>query len=109
MTEAPRPPRLLLRLGPRDSLLVMNYQVDDGPDHHDADLFDASDDVEACPHCGAEVYIDAEKCPACDQWITTEREEDFRPDTGGAPWYVWIIVVAVVALFILLITGVVRF
>lgn len=87
----------------------MNYQVDDGPDDRDADLFDESDDVEACPHCGAEVYIDAEKCPECDNWITSEKHDDYRSEEGGAPWYAWVIVVGLVVLFILLITGVVPF
>ncbi len=35
---------------------------------------DAADDDETatltCPHCGAEVYEDAEYCPVCDSYIT---------------------------------------
>lgn len=41
---------------------------DEYPDE-DESSDDATDTV-LCPHCGAEVYEDAEYCPVCDNYIT---------------------------------------
>ncbi len=29
-----------------------------------------------CPHCGAEIYEDAERCPHCEEYLS---DEDVRP------------------------------
>jgi uncharacterized membrane protein YvbJ len=45
---------------------------------HDEDWYDdeqddhQSDDLSGCPECGAEIYADAEQCPACGYWVTDE-------------------------------------
>src|SRR5690606_4879494 len=40
-----------------------------GPDQSDADLFDDELDVIDCPHCHAELYAYADKCPHCGTWL----------------------------------------
>ncbi|HEV8002360.1 MAG TPA: hypothetical protein VGP63_20890 [Planctomycetaceae bacterium] len=76
----------------------MNEPVEDddwwkhgrSPNH---DFEDDDDDAEdyadepatiPCPHCGAEVFDDAEQCPACGSWFVRDR----RPLTGRPSWFV---------------------
>lgn len=64
---------------------------DDGPDSD----FDEEDDeaaTVACPHCGVEVYEDAQRCPRCEQYISDE-------DAPAAPKPWWIIVGAAACLY----------
>ena len=44
----------------------------DEPDDEYPDEADSDDETATarCPQCGAEVYEDAEYCPACDSYIT---------------------------------------
>jgi predicted amidophosphoribosyltransferase len=35
-------------------------------------MSDCDDDLGRCPHCGAEVYLYADRCPACGDFITPE-------------------------------------
>jgi len=45
--------------------------ADDGPQSVDLDEFGGDETpTAACPACGAEVYEDADRCPACGQYIT---------------------------------------
>jgi hypothetical protein len=55
-------------------------------DLDDEDLEDYSNDetVIPCPHCGEEIFDDAEQCPACGSWITGDR----RASTGKPSWFV---------------------
>lgn len=46
---------------------------DDDPDESD---------VVTCPNCGADVYEDAEQCPACGEWITSSTHP-----LSGRPWW----------------------
>jgi len=41
---------------------------DEYPDEDESD--DEATATVACPHCGAQVYEDAEYCPVCDSYIT---------------------------------------
>jgi hypothetical protein len=52
----------------------------------DEDLVEDADGemVIPCPHCGEDVYDDAEQCPACGSWITGEE----RAWTGRPSWFV---------------------
>ena len=79
--------------------------VDTGPDERDADLLDDGDDVESCPECGGEVYVDSERCPDCGHWLTSGEGSHIREDAEGAPWQAWVIVIAVVALILLFVFG----
>ncbi|HEX8202018.1 MAG TPA: zinc-ribbon domain-containing protein [Isosphaeraceae bacterium] len=62
----------------------------DDPDLDDLDddwtLEDDSDssDVVPCPECGAEVYEDAEQCPACGQYIILSTS----PWRGRPLWWI---------------------
>jgi hypothetical protein len=51
---------------------------EDDPDLDDdwADDDEDESDVVSCPECGADVYEDAEQCPACGQYIVH----------GTSPW-----------------------
>jgi hypothetical protein len=60
-----------------------NHDFDDDEDD------DAEDDADEpatipCPHCGAEVFDDAEQCPSCGSWFVRDR----RPLTGRPSWFV---------------------
>jgi uncharacterized membrane protein YvbJ len=43
---------------------------DEGPSPEDIARFGGDDRTGYCPHCGSEVWDDAERCPKCGQWIT---------------------------------------
>ncbi len=67
-------------------------ELDDDPEE------DADDGtVVPCPHCGAEIFDDAEQCPVCGSWITADR----RASTGKPSWFV---VVGVIAAFLAILT-----
>ncbi len=76
----------------------MADERDEAPGDHDADLWDdASDTVVSCPHCGEEVYEDAEHCPSCGSWILAEerdRPADDREDRS--PWKRRLVTAAVI-------------
>lgn len=54
----------------------------DVAEDYDEFLYDEDDDgiveLVACPSCGVEVYEDAERCPACGDYIVHAA--------GGHPW-----------------------
>lgn len=77
---------------------------DDDPWLADADLADPDDDSDEfdvgdedddptapCPHCGAWVYDDAERCPACERYLS--REEMRQPSRPT-----WVVLTAVLLL-----------
>jgi len=65
-----------------DTDLDDNGDDDWVPDESD---FDDETDVVPCPHCGAEVYEDAEQCPACGEYIV-HRTNVWH----GKPWW-WVV------------------
>lgn len=73
--------------------------VDSGPDDRDADLFDEGDGLAACPECGAELYVDAERCEECGVWLTAEHRRGGERPT----WKAWVIALALLAFVLLLI------
>jgi hypothetical protein len=85
---------------PRDDL---RFQEPDNPldDHEDPDEsdFDSEESETApCPLCGAEIYDDAVRCPACGQYIPAETSA-----WSGRPlWWIFLgllgIVVVILAL-----------
>lgn len=58
---------------------------------------DASDDdatpTVVCPHCGAEIYEDAEYCPICDNYVTP----NVNAATRRPLWWIVLGVAGVVA------------
>ena len=49
-----------------------------------------------CPHCGSEMYGDADRCPSCGDYVTPGHRHASQP----MPWWIWAIV-ALVALAML--------
>ncbi len=54
---------------------------------------DDDDPTVACPHCGEEVYDDAEQCPACGRYLSREDAP-----AAARPW--WIVIGVAVCLVI---------
>jgi zinc-ribbon domain len=66
--------------------------TDDDWEADDEDWYDEEDDLEdqaavACPECGAPIYADADKCPACGYWLL---EADRRAAGSGESRPAWI-------------------
>ncbi|QDU18232.1 zinc-ribbon domain-containing protein [Urbifossiella limnaea] len=72
---------------------------DDGDDGGDDD--DGDDDAETvpCPHCGADVYEDAEQCPRCGKYLSAEDAAPSRPRGWVAVVMVLALVAAVIWVF----------
>jgi hypothetical protein len=72
---------------------------DDDLDDEDYAGFDTSgeddDPTMPCPHCGEDVYDDAEQCPACGQYLTREGAP-----AATRPW--WILIGVAVCLVIVI-------
>ena len=64
-------------------------------DHEWPDEPDEADDdyTVDCPACGAEVYEDAEVCPVCGEFITTNT----GPWAGRSPWWIAIGIAGIIA------------
>jgi hypothetical protein len=69
----------------------------EGPDARDLpdDDPDATDTVD-CPHCGAEVYVGSERCPACGEYVT-----DAAMARRSIPLWVTLTVIFCIALVVL--------
>lgn len=63
------------------------------PDESDFNDDDDDETTAACPHCGAEVYQDIERCPECGRYV-------IDAPTWRKP--VWLILAAVVCVIIVL-------
>lgn len=48
-----------------------------------------------CPNCGETMLEDAEYCPACDRWITSEDQPQKRQS-----WWIVVIILALIATMI---------
>jgi uncharacterized protein (DUF983 family) len=74
-----------------------DYEDDDREDLDSSDMDDDDEDVmdgatQECPHCGEEISEYAEKCPACDRYLS---REDAPPRTEHPRW---VVVTAIVLL-----------
>jgi hypothetical protein len=66
-------------------------EFDDENEEDDAD----GETTIPCPHCGEDVFDNAEQCPACGMWLIADR----RPLTGRPRWFVVLgVVVALLAI-----------
>ena len=90
------------------------YDDDDWDDDEDGfdDEYEEDDDFDddpaawyVCPVCGAEVYDDANVCPACDEYITPKlvSRSDLRP-----MWYIFLGMAGMIAVLLVL-SGLIRF
>ena len=71
---------------------------DDLDDEDDSGFSTAPDDDDPfvpCPHCGTDIYDEAEQCPACGQYLSRE-DEPARPK----PW--WIVLGVAICLVIVI-------
>ena len=69
---------------------------DEGPLDEDLDEYgnDTASTTAPCPECGAEIYEDAEWCPACGQYITTKQGSTWA---GKSLWWVLLGAAGVIA------------
>jgi hypothetical protein len=70
--------------------------VDDDDDYSGFDT--SPDDSEAtmpCPHCGEEIYDDAEQCPACGRYLSDEDSP-----AQSQPW--WILIGVAICILIVI-------
>lgn len=81
------------------------HEEDDKPleDYEYPDEFDDGDDyTRPCPHCGAEIYDDADYCPVCNQYILSTTS----PWHGrSATWLILGLVGAIAAVMMLLLAA----
>ena len=69
---------------------------DSDDDYSGFDTSDSDDDTTLpCPSCGAEIFDEAERCPACGRYLT--REDMQNPKK---PW--WLVAGVVICLLIVL-------
>ena len=57
--------------------------------YDDDDEFAEDDNVETvpCPECGAEVYEESERCPACGNYIVHSTTAHSHNVWSGRPWW----------------------
>jgi len=72
---------------------------DEYPDPDEFD--DDTTETVPCPECGADVYEDAEQCPACGVYITHEHSA-----LAGRPgWWIVLAVLGILATVVVLLAG----
>ena len=75
-----------------------DWDDDDLDDDYPED--DDSSELVACPHCGEEIYEEAEQCPHCGEYVI----HDTRVLASKPLWYV-LLALAGIAAVILLLSG----
>lgn len=84
-----------------------NDEEDDFDDDDYGEDFDEDDPAAwyVCPNCGADVYEEANVCPACDEYITPKlvTRSDLRP-----MWYIFLGMAGILAVLLVL-SGLIRF
>jgi predicted amidophosphoribosyltransferase len=71
--------------------------LDEDPDEFEDLDYDEDDTDEAvCPHCGAEVYDDADLCPKCGMNIVKDRDPGGLWPASRPAWPMWVIITALV-------------
>ena len=73
-----------------------DYEYPDTPD----DAPDDETETAACPECGADVYEDAPRCPACGTYITPGTSNSLW--TGRPVWWIALGVLGIVATIVVL-------
>lgn len=67
---------------------------EDGEGFEDLDHDEDDTDLAVCPHCGAEVYDDADRCPRCGQNIVGGSGPGGSRPAAGHGWPTWVILTA---------------
>ena len=73
-----------------------DWEAPEDPDDDDAESL-----TTICPSCGADVYEDAEQCPACGDYITHSA----RAWDGKPLWWVILGVLGIIAFIVMLTRG----
>ncbi len=66
---------------------------DSNEEYETGELDDDEEPTVPCPYCGKEIHEDSQRCPYCEQYISTV---DSPP--GKKPW--WLIIGVVICLYI---------
>ncbi len=76
---------------------------DDDPDYPDEDDDQDSGDTDTvvCQHCGADLYEDADQCPACGMYVIP----DTRVWSGRSTWWVVLGLLGILAVILALSLG----
>jgi hypothetical protein len=79
------------------------YESDEDLDDEYADVNDDDEDnvTISCPYCGAEMYDDAEQCPHCGQYISSED----APREGKPAWLIVVILLCIAMMLLGIIVG----
>lgn len=76
-------------------------EIDDDEYPDEDDLDDEISETLPCPECGAEVYEDSDRCPACGAYITQLT----ATGVGRLPWWAVLgLLAALLAAFLLALT-----
>jgi hypothetical protein len=77
----------------------MVYDEDDDFDDPEPDVDDDdSPELLACPHCGEQIYEEADQCPHCGDYITHSTS----PLAGRSIWFIVLGVAGIVATIVAL-------
>ena len=68
---------------------------EDGDEFEDLDHDEDDTDEAVCPHCGADVYDDADRCTQCGMNIVKGRNPGGLWPASGPAWPMWVIITAV--------------
>jgi hypothetical protein len=69
-------------------------------DEVDGELDDDADDSALCPECGGDIYLGADKCPACGYWLSA-ADHRARGTGTAQPWHIRVIAAAILAIFLI--------
>ncbi|MEN6494334.1 MAG: zinc-ribbon domain-containing protein [Thermoguttaceae bacterium] len=72
-----------------------DFNEDESPDE---DVDDDPTETVPCPSCGADVYEDAEQCPYCGTYITSQTS----PWAGRSVWWIVLAVLGLLATILVL-------
>ena len=80
-----------------------NESPDDLDDREYPDVDDTDDDEQTvvCPECGADVYEDADQCPACGMFLI----HDTRVWSGRSTWWIVLGLLGIIAVILALAFG----
>ncbi len=83
---------------PDDEFWVDDEDDEFGDDEDPDDLDDDATATLSCPHCGAEIYEDAVRCPACENYVTP----DTRVFSNRPLWWILLGLTGIVAVVLVL-------
>ena len=64
-------------------MIVRDYDADDLDDDEWDDDPEDDETTAPCPHCGASIHDDAERCPDCGRYLSREDDPTRKALVGG--------------------------